>query len=113
LRDAGDLDGCIQALQAASRSPKLRFVTAALAARVLLEQDKTAQAVEWMGRAAQAPAPTAAEGHALLYDLADLLEQQGEVARALAISLELQADAGAYRDLAARIDRLTKVQARG
>jgi tetratricopeptide (TPR) repeat protein len=113
LRDAGDLDGCIQALQAASRSPKLRFVTAALAGRVLLEQGKTPEALEWMERAAQAPAPTAAEGHALLYDLAALLEQQGEVARALAMSLGLQADAGSYRDIAARIDRLTKAQARG
>ena len=36
-----------------------------------------------------------------------------ENARALAISLELQADAGEYRDVTARIERLTKVQARG
>ena len=35
------------------------------------------------------------------------------VARALAICLELQAEAGDYRDVAARIDRLAKVQARG
>ena len=35
------------------------------------------------------------------------------MARALAICLELQADAGAFRDVAERIDRLTKVQARG
>jgi hypothetical protein len=113
LRDAGDVDGCVQALQAASRSPTLRFVSAALAGHHLLEQGRASQALEWMERAAQAPAPTADEGHALLYELADLLEQQGESARALAISLELQADAGSYRDLAARIDRLTKVQTGG
>ena len=46
---------------------------------------------------------------AALYDLAGILEQQGESARALAISLELQADAGAYKDVAERIDRLTRV----
>ena len=71
------------------------------------------QAVEWFEKAAQAPAPTAQEGHDLLYDLADALEKEGEIARALAVALELQADAGDYRDVAARIDRLTKVQARG
>jgi hypothetical protein len=49
----------------------------------------------------------------LLYDLADALEKDGEIARALAILLELQADAGDYRDVASRIDRLTKVQAGG
>jgi hypothetical protein len=48
-----------------------------------------------------------------LYDLADGLEAIGESARALAVCLELQADAGAYRDVAVRIDRLTRVQARG
>jgi hypothetical protein len=33
--------------------------------------------------------------------------------RALAICLDLQAQAGDYRDLSARISRLTKAQARG
>ena len=69
------------------------------------------QALEWLERAAQAPAPTADEGHQLLYELAEALEKAGEVARALAVCMELQADAGDYRDVAERIDRLTKVQA--
>jgi hypothetical protein len=71
------------------------------------------QALEWLERAAQAPAPTADDGHQLLYELADGLEKTGEMARALAISLELEAEAGEYRDIKARIDRLTKVQTRG
>ena len=50
-------------------------------------------------------------GHQLLYELAEGLEQVGETARALAVLLELQADAGAYRDIEARIGRLSKVQA--
>ena len=37
----------------------------------------------------------------------------GEVARALAICLELRAEAGDYQDVAMRVDRLAKVQARG
>ena len=113
LRDAGDIDECIVALQAASQAPRLRFVTASLLARILRDRGMNQQAVEWFEKAAQAPAPTAEEGHDLLYDLADALEKEGEIARALAVSLELQADAGAYRDVAARVDRLTKVQARG
>jgi hypothetical protein len=68
--------------------------------------------VEWLERAAQAPAPTEEDGHAVMYELADALERLGESARALAVLLELQADAGDYRDLPARIDRLSKVQTR-
>ena len=74
---------------------------------------KWQDAVEWLERAAQAPAPTPDEGHRLLFDLAEALEHVGETARALAICMELQADAGNYRDVAARIDRLAKVRARG
>ena len=53
------------------------------------------------------------EGHRLLLELADLLESAGETARALAICLELQADAGSFADVAARVHRLVKVQALG
>ena len=48
-----------------------------------------------------------------MYDLADALEREGETARALAICLELQAEAGDYEDVDQRIERLSKVQARG
>jgi tetratricopeptide (TPR) repeat protein len=113
LKEAGDLDGCILALQAASRAPRLRFVTASLLGRVYRDRGMMPQAVESFERAAQAPAPSTDESYALLYDLADALENEGETARALAISLELQSEAGVYRDIAERIDRLTKVQARG
>jgi tetratricopeptide (TPR) repeat protein len=113
LRKAGKIDDAIAALQAASRAPKLRFQTASLLGRIYVERKALPQAIEWFERAAQAPAPTAADGHLLLYELADALEGVGEVARALAICLELQADAGDYRDVSARVDRLSKVQTRG
>jgi tetratricopeptide (TPR) repeat protein len=113
LRQAGKTDEAIAALQAASRAPKLRFETASLLGRIYMERQALPQAIEWFERAAQAPAPSAEDGHLLLYELADALEAVGEVARALAISMELQADAGDYRDVAARVDRLSKVQARG
>jgi tetratricopeptide (TPR) repeat protein len=113
LREVGDIDACIVALEAASQAPRLRFVASAMLARILRDRGMNGQAVEWFERAATAPAPTAEEGHDLLYDLADTLEKEGETARALAVSLEVQAEAGDYRDVAARIDRLTKVQAGG
>ena len=42
----------------------------------------------------------------------DALESVGEVGRALAICMELHAEAGEYRDVAARVDRLAKEQTR-
>ena len=113
LRDAGRIDDAIQALRSASRAPRLRFKTASLLGRIYRDRKSLPQALEWFERAAEAPAPTAEEGHLLLYELADALESSGEVARALAIFVELQADAGDYKDVAERAERLAKVQTRG
>ncbi len=59
LREAGDIDECIVALQAASQAPRLRFITASLLARILRDRGMNPQAIEWFEKAAQAPAPTA------------------------------------------------------
>ncbi|HEX3644950.1 MAG TPA: tetratricopeptide repeat protein [Vicinamibacterales bacterium] len=111
LRTAGDIDGCIQAFEKAARAPKLRFATSRLIARLYRDRGMMPKALEWLERASQAPAPSADESHQLLFELAETLENAGEVARALAVCLELQSDAGSYRDVDERIDRLTKVQA--
>lgn len=113
LRAAGDIDGCIEALEKASRAPKLRFATAWLIARLYRDRGMMPQTLEWLERAAQAPAHTSDDAHQVLFELADALESVGEVARALAICLELQAEAGDYRDVTERVDRLAKVQTRG
>jgi tetratricopeptide (TPR) repeat protein len=113
LRSKGDIDGCIAALEKAARAPKLRFSASWLIARLYRDRNMQPQALEWLERASHAPAPNVADGHQLLFELADGLEKAGEGARALAVLLELQADAGSYRDVAERIERLTKVQARG
>ena len=113
LFTAGQVDESIPVLQAASKAPRLRFATAAILGRIFQERGLMPQAVEWFERAAEAPAPTEDEGHRLLYELADALEATGESARALAIFIELQSEAGDYRDVAARVDRLAKVQSRG
>jgi len=113
LRKAGDIDGCIEALEKASQAPKLRFGTSWLIARLYRDRDMMPRALEWLERASQASAPTRDESHQLQYELAEALEKVGEVARALVVCMELQADAGSYRDVDSRIDRLTRVQAGG
>jgi tetratricopeptide (TPR) repeat protein len=113
LCEAGQVTDGIRALEAASRSPIHRFRAAAALGRICRDHGALSQAIEWFARAAGAPAPSAEDGHALFYELAASLESIGEVERALAVCLELQSEAGDYRDLSARISRLTKSQARG
>jgi tetratricopeptide (TPR) repeat protein len=112
-QDMGMIDDAVKALEVAVRAPRLRFAAASMLAHIFLKRGAPAQAIEWFERAAEAPAPNPEAGRTLLYELADTLESQGETARALAVFMELQADAGDYRDLSARLERLTKVQLRG
>lgn len=113
LRQAGKIDQAIRAFEIASRSPRHRFQASTFLGRIYREKDQMGKAIEWFERASQAPAPSADDGHMLLYELADALEATGEVGRALAICIELQTDAGDFRDIKARVARLSKVQARG
>ncbi|HVB38236.1 MAG TPA: tetratricopeptide repeat protein, partial [Vicinamibacterales bacterium] len=110
---SGRDDEAVALLAQAARSPRLRFEAGGRLARLLARHGRRSQAVEWFERAAQAPAPTADAGLALLYDLGLALEGGGEWARALAIYLELQSEAGAYRDVVERVDRLSKSGMRG
>lgn len=111
--EIGMLDEAIVSLQTAVRSPRQRFEAAAALGRVYDRRGDPALAIEWLERAAEIPAPSPDEGRALLYDLGVLLDGVGETSRALAVFLELQADAGDYRDVPARIDRLARVQTGG
>ena len=111
--DSGMPDEAIGALQAAARSPRHRFEAASALARLYAHRGEFGHAVEWFERAAEAPAPNTDAGRALLYDLGVALEATGEITRALAVFLELQADADRYRDVQARIDRLSRVQTGG
>lgn len=111
--EMGMQDDAVKAFQVAARSPRHRFQAAGQLARLFLDRGMSTQAIEWLERAAEAPAPDAESAHALLYDLATTLESLGESARALAVLLELQAEAGDYRDVADRLEHLTKVQMGG
>jgi tetratricopeptide (TPR) repeat protein len=108
----GRLDEAIAAFEAAARVPMMRWQAGTRLGRLHIARGDLQHGVEWLERAAQAPAPSEEDGHAVMYELADALERIGESARALAVLLELHADTGEYRDLAARIDRLSKVQTR-
>lgn len=107
--EMGMREEAMKALEVAARSPKHRFRAGAMLAKAHLDAGDHAHAIEWYERAVEAPAPTPMAHHALLYQLATVLEAQGESARALAVLLELQAEAGEYRDLSRRLEQL-KVQ---
>jgi lipopolysaccharide biosynthesis regulator YciM len=104
--DMGLTDEAIPALRTAAKSTTLRFEAASLLGRLYKQRGAAHDAIEWLERAAEAPAPTVDDGRALLYELGTTLEDVGENARALAVFLELQADGGEYRDVRVRAERL-------
>ncbi len=111
--EIGMLDEAQASLETAVRSPRQRFEAAAALGRLQQRRGDNPAAIEWLERAAEAPAPTPDEGHRLLYDLGVMLEAENETSRALAVFLELQSDAGDYLDVPSRIDRLARVQTGG
>ena len=111
LYRAGQVDAAVVTLERVSRVPALRFDAASALATICRERGHLLQAIEWWERALEAPATSPEASHRVFYQLADALESVGEVGRALAICLELRAEAGDYRDVAQRVDRLARLQA--
>jgi tetratricopeptide (TPR) repeat protein len=111
--ELGMLEEATTAFKAAARSPRHRFEAAAILGRLYKQHGDVRHAIEWFERAAEAPASVVEDGRALLYDLGVTLEEAGEVSRALAVFLELHAEAGEYRDVSERTDRLARVQTGG
>jgi tetratricopeptide (TPR) repeat protein len=104
--DMGMIEESLKALEVAARSPRYRFDAASRLGRAARDRGMIKEAVDWFERAAEAPAPDVAAGRDLLYDLGLTLAQAGETERALAVFLELQADAPEYRDIGAQVDQL-------
>ena len=106
-------DEALAPLKAACEAIRFRFEAASLLGRLYQQRGETPEAIGWLERAAEAPAPSEDEGHALLYELGMLVEASGDTSRALAVFLELQSDAGTYRDVAERVERLARVETGG
>lgn len=107
---AGRMTEAAEALEAAARNPRTRLRAAAELGRLHIRRGDLQHGIEWLQQAADGSAATPDEGFAVLYDLADALERCGEPARALAIFIDLDADAGGYRDVRARIEQLGRAQ---
>ena len=97
----------------AAASAPFRFRSAAALGRLLDQEGRLVEAIEWFERATEVPAPDRDAGHALLYALGDALERHGESMRALAIFMELNAEAGDYRGVSARVERLARAEIGG
>src|SRR5688572_23195464 len=110
--DMGMQDEAMKALEVAARSPRHRFRAGAMLAKSYLNSGDHSSAIEWYGRAVEAPAPSPMALHAVLYEVATVVEAHGEGARALAVLLELQSEAGEYRDVSSKLEQL-KVQMNG
>jgi tetratricopeptide (TPR) repeat protein len=113
LHDEGRIEESIAAFQNAFREPRLRFDAAAAIARLHRQHGDLKRTVDWFEQAAREPSPSSDASCSLLYEFAEALESVGDVERALAVCLRLQADAGDYRDVAVRIGRLARAQTRG
>jgi TPR repeat protein len=107
----GEVEAAAECLRTAARDPLYRFRAASMLARIARAQRRLGEAVEWLERAAETPAPAVEASHGLLYELGDILEESREDARALAVFIELQAAAPGYRDVAARVAALSRRQA--
>lgn len=111
--ELGQLDEAVGPLEIASRSPQYRFAAAAALGQLFRDQSDLPRAIEWLERAVEAPAPSADEGRAVLYDLGDVLETMGETSRALAVFLELAADVPDFRDVGQRVTVLSSAEMEG
>ena len=88
----GELESAAACLRTAARDPLFRFRAASMLARIARDEGRLHEAIDWLERAAEAPAPTAEASHGLLYELGDVLDSSCEYARALAVFIELHRD---------------------
>ncbi len=107
-REKGETEAAIQALEQAVRSPRHRFEAASMLARLHRDSGHWQESIEWFERAAESAPASSDDAHQLLYELGTLLIDADEKDRALAVFLELQADAPDFRDVGAQVNRLSQ-----
>ena len=108
LDEAGKPDRAIRLFERVARSSSYRLRAASELARIHRRLGHTQESIEWLERAVESSLPGTEESHELLYDLGLMLAEAGETERALAVLLELQADAPDYRDVARQVTRLSQ-----
>jgi tetratricopeptide (TPR) repeat protein len=108
LHEAGETENAVKILQQVVRLPRYRFRAAAELARISRDLGHASESIEWFERAAESAPAGTDESRDLLYDLGLLLVETGETERALAVFLELQADAPDYRDVTLQVGRLSQ-----
>jgi tetratricopeptide (TPR) repeat protein len=107
-REMGLLDEAIVELQLAAADEARLVECARMLAECFVEQEMPARAVKWLERGLAAPGLPAPKRRNLQYDLASAYEACGEASRALEIYSELQAEDAGFRDVDAKVRRLSK-----
>lgn len=102
----GRLEQAETCLRMAGRDPSLRFRASVMLARIATEQNRLDEAISWLERASESPAPSAQAEASVLYELGVVLERAGERERAQAVFLTLNATHAGYRDVERRLDAL-------
>jgi tetratricopeptide (TPR) repeat protein len=108
--DKGQARDGLADLEQAARVPAFRFQAASRLGREYAVRGDAAAAIEWLERAASMPAPSRDATLAVLYELGAALEAVGEVARALAVFMEIDSEEPGYRDVGARLAVLARVE---
>lgn len=108
--DSGQTREGLADLEAAARVPAFRFQAAWRVGREHAVQGHAQAAVEWLERAADAPAPSRDDSLSVLYEFGIALQRAGESGRALAVFMDLDAEDAGYRDVASRLAVLSRVE---
>ena len=108
--DGGQARDGLADLEEAARVTEFRFQAASRLGREYAARGQAAVAIEWLERAAAVPAPSRDASLAVLHELGVALEGVGEIARALAVFMEIASDEPGYRDVRARLAALARVE---
>jgi tetratricopeptide (TPR) repeat protein len=104
---AADVES-IASLTAAAQNPSLQFLASAQLGRLLLRLGRVRDGIGWLERATQAATAVREQRLDVMYELADALEREGDLARALDVFGDLEFDAASFRDVPARITSLRR-----